>query len=123
MATNETSARISADRLRAFCTQVFQTLGVPEEDAFWTADVLVEADLRGVGSHGVARLKRYVDGLRTGVMVPRPQVQVVRETATTALVDGGGGLGQPVSVRAMRMARDQAGAYGTGFVAGRPAPH
>ncbi|MGQ9714413.1 MAG: Ldh family oxidoreductase, partial [Anaerolineae bacterium] len=114
MATNETSARISADRLRAFCTQVFQTLGVPEEDAFWTADVLVEADLRGVGSHGVARLKRYVDGLRTGVMVPRPQVQVVRETATTALVDGGGGLGQPGSVRGRGRGRGQAGADGAG---------
>ncbi|MGC8837564.1 MAG: Ldh family oxidoreductase [Anaerolineae bacterium] len=123
MATNETQVRISADRLRAFCTQVFVKLDVPEEDAFWTADVLVEANLRGVDSHGVARLKRYVDGLRTGVMLPRPQVSVVHETATTALIDGGGGLGQPVSVRAMRLALEKAAAYGTGFVAVRNSNH
>jgi len=117
MGESERAERISADRLRQFCADVFVQLDVPEEDARMTADVLVEANLRGVDSHGVARLKRYVDGLRAGVMLARPDVQTLRETATTALIDGGGGLGQPVSVRAMNLALYKAASHGAGFVA------
>ncbi|RME39588.1 MAG: malate dehydrogenase, partial [Thermoflexia bacterium] len=83
--------RVWAEPLREFCTRVFQKLGVPEEDARITADVLVAADLRGIDSHGVARLRRYVEGLQTGMMVARPNVQVVHETPATALIDAGAG--------------------------------
>ena len=123
MRTIEQPTRISADRLRRFCTDIFIKLGVPQEDAWVTADVLVEANLRGVDSHGVARLRRYVDGLRNGVMVARPNVRVVQETAATALVDGGGGLGQPVSARAMKMALEKAASHGAGFVTVRNSNH
>jgi len=98
-------------------------MDVPAEDAFITADVLVLADLRGVDSHGVARLRRYVDGLRNGVMMARPNICVIHETPATALIDGGAGLGQPVSVRAMRMAIDKASQVGAGFVAVRNSNH
>jgi malate dehydrogenase (NAD) (EC 1.1.1.37) len=78
--------RVWAEPLKAFCERVFQKLGVSEEDARITADVLVAADLRGIDSHGVARLRRYVEGLQTGVMVARPQEQVVRETPATGIL-------------------------------------
>lgn len=112
-----------AEPLRAFCERVFQKLDVPEEDARITADVLVAADLRGIDSHGVARLRRYVEGLRSGMMVARPQERVVRETPATALIDAGAGLGQPVSYRAMQMAIRKALEVGAGFVAVRNSNH
>ena len=115
--------RVWAEPLKAFCERVFQKLGVSEEDARITADVLVAADLRGIDSHGVARLRRYVEGLQTGVMVARPQEQVVRETPATALIDAGAGLGQPVSYRAMQMAIRKALEVGAGFVTVRNSNH
>lgn len=115
--------RVQAGPLKALCRRVFEKLDVPPEDAEVTADNLVLADLRGIGSHGVARLRRYVNGLRDGMMVARPSIEVVHETATTALIDGGGGLGQPVSVRAMRLAIEKAQEVGGGFVAVRNSNH
>lgn len=115
--------RVRAESLRHFCQQVFERADVPEEEAAITADVLVAADLRGIDSHGVARLKRYVDGLRAGRMIANPRVQVIRESLSTALIDGGGGLGQPIAVRAMRLAIEKAREGGAGFVAVRNSNH
>ena len=109
--------------LTDFCTQVFQKIGVPEEDARITADVLVSADLRGIESHGVSRLRRYVDGLRRGMIVADPEVKVERETPATALIDAGAGLGQPVSHRAMQKAIQKAKEVGAGFVTVRNSNH
>ena len=95
---------VRAEALSDFCTRVFERMDVPPEDARITADVLVQANLRGVDSHGVARLARYVNGLRDGMMVARPEVAVVAETPTTVTFDAGAGLGQPVSYRAMKAA-------------------
>ncbi len=122
MAAQDT-VRVDHEKLTDFATRVFVALGVPEEDARVTADVLVVADLRGVDSHGVARLRRYVQGIRDGVMIPRPAIQVVHETPATALIDGGAGLGQPVGQRAMRLAIAKAQAVGAGFVAVRNSNH
>jgi L-2-hydroxycarboxylate dehydrogenase (NAD+) len=119
----ETTTRVQAEPLNAFVRRVFEKLDVPPEDAEVTADNLVLADLRGISSHGVARLRRYVNGLRDGVMVARPKIVVVHETATSALVDGGGGLGQPASMRAMRLAIKKAQEIGAGFVAVRNSNH
>ncbi len=115
--------KLQAEDLHHFCRRVFESLEVPSEDAALTAEVLVAADLRGVDSHGVVRLRRYVDGLRNGVMLPHPKVKVVRETAATALLDGGGGLGQPIGARAMRLAMEKAQGVGAGFVAVRNSNH
>ena len=119
----ETEIRVQAEPLKAFCREVFEKLNVPPQDAQVTADNLVLADLRGISSHGVARLRRYVNGLRDGMMVARPDVQVVHETKTTALIDGGAGLGQPVSARAMRLAINKAQDVGAGLVAVRNSNH
>ncbi len=119
----ENKLRVQAEPLKDFCVQVFQKMGVPEEDACITTDVLVAANLRGIDSHGVARLRRYVNGLRGGMMVAQPEVEVVTETPVTALVDAGGGLGQPVSHRAMETAIQKARDYGAGFVSVRNSNH
>jgi len=112
----ETGLLVQANTLTNFCIRVFQEIGVPEEDARITADVLVSADLQGIESHGVARLRRYVDGLQSGVMVTKPEVKVVRETPATALLDAGAGLGHPVSYQAMQKAIQKAKEVGAGFV-------
>lgn len=120
---DETEIRVPAEDLTNFCLRVFQKLGIPEQDARITSDVLVMADLRGIDSHGVARLRRYVDGLRTGMMVAKPEVTVLRETPATALIDAGAGLGQPVSHQAMQKAIQKAVEVGAGFVALRNSNH
>jgi len=119
----EHSSIVGADELSDFCVQVFKRLDVPEEDARITADVLVRANLRGIDSHGVARLARYVNGLRDGVMLARPAETVVTETPTTVTVDAGAGLGQPVSYRAMNKAIEKAREYGSGFATVRNSNH
>jgi LDH2 family malate/lactate/ureidoglycolate dehydrogenase len=115
--------RVQAEPLKSFCVQALKRLDVPEEDARITADVLVAADLRGINSHGVARLRRYVEGLRDGVMIAQPDTAVVTETPTTVLIDAGGGLGQPVSYRAMEKAIEKAAASGAGFATVRNSNH
>ncbi len=117
------SVLVMEEPLREFCVQVFEKMGIPEDEARITTDVLVTADLRGIDSHGVARLRRYVNGLRSGMMVAHPDVQVVVETPVTATIDAGGGLGQPVSHRAMEMAIQKALDYGAGFVTVRNSNH
>ena len=120
---DEATLLVQEKDLTEFCLRVFRKLGVPEEDARITSEVLVIADLRGIGSHGVARLRRYVDGLRSGMMVTHPEVKVVRETPATALIDAGAGLGQPVSHQAMLKAIQKATEAGAGFVTVRNSNH
>ena len=115
--------RVYAGPLKQFCECAFQKLGVSEEDARITAEVLVSADLRGIDSHGVARLRRYVRGLQDGMMIAQPEVRVVTETPATALIDAGAGLGQPASFRAMEKAIQKAQKVGAGFVAVRNSNH
>jgi LDH2 family malate/lactate/ureidoglycolate dehydrogenase len=123
MMPDETSFLVQPNALKSFCVRVFSNMGVSEEDASITADVLVSADLRGIEGHGVARLPRYVNGIRSGMMVTKPDVVVARETPTTALIDAGAGLGQPVSYRAMQKAIQKARELGAGFVTVRNSNH
>jgi L-2-hydroxycarboxylate dehydrogenase (NAD+) len=120
---DETALLIQSQRLKEFSARVFQKAGVAEEDALITADILVAADLRGVASHGVAHLRRYLDGLRAGSIFARPQERVVTENPATATIDAGAGLGQPVSFRAMQRAIRKAREFGAGFVAVRNSNH
>jgi L-2-hydroxycarboxylate dehydrogenase (NAD+) len=119
----EIGTAVRAGPLADFCVRVFEKMGVSSEDARITAGVLVQANLRGIDSHGVARLARYVNGLRDGVMLARPEQKVVVETPTTVTLDAGAGLGQPVSYRAMKMTIDKARQYGCGFATVRNSNH
>ena len=92
---------IPADVLRTFSTEVFEQVGLPRSDAETVADTLVEADLRGVDSHGVTRVASYVRRIQNGTVNPRPNITVLQETPTTALLHGDNGMGQVVSKQAM----------------------
>jgi LDH2 family malate/lactate/ureidoglycolate dehydrogenase len=104
------------EQLREFSQRVFQHFGVPEADARLASGVLARSDLRGIDSHGVARLRSYYDMLDHGRINPRPQLRVVRESASTATVDGDNGLGLVVGPRANEIALDKAESAGSGWV-------
>ena len=104
------------DHLRRFSERVFRHFGVSEADAQRAADVLATADLRGIDSHGVARLHTYFEMLSAGRINPAPDVRVVRETPSTATVDGDNGLGLVVGPKANAVAMDKAAEVGSGWV-------
>jgi len=111
------------ETLREFCARVFLHFGVPQSDALQAADVLASADLRGIDSHGVARMNSYVGLLSEGLINPKPQIKLVRSTASTATVDGDNGLGLVVGPRANEMAIDMAEKAGSGWVCVRNTNH
>jgi len=115
--------RYSAEHLHEFCRRVFEHAGVPSAEAALAADVLNAADRRGIDSHGVARLETYFDLISSGRINPRPNVHVVRETSSTATVDGDDGLGLVVGSAANRMAFEKADRAGSGWVAVRNTNH
>jgi L-2-hydroxycarboxylate dehydrogenase (NAD+) len=104
-------------RLHEFCAAVFRHLGVPEAEARLAADVLSASDRRGIDSHGVARLRSYFDLVTAGRINPRAKPKVVRETPSTATVDGDNGLGLVVGPWANAIAMDKAERAGTGWTA------
>lgn len=121
--TADTDQILNHAALKAFCKKLFVEMDVPPEDAATTADILVRADLRGIRSHGVARLKRYYNGIKKGVMLVHPVEKIIKETLTSAVIDAGAGLGQPVSKRAMQRAIAIAERSGAGFVTVRNSNH
>src|SRR5437868_623202 len=102
------------ERLHEFTVRVFVSFGVPAADAQQAADVLAAGDLRGIDSHGVARLHSYFDMLTLGRINPRPNPRVVRETASTATFDGDNGLGLVIGPKANALAMEKALAVGSG---------
>lgn len=116
MATEEQDFIVLPDTLREFAVRVFSSLGLPPKDAFIVADHMVEADLRGVYSHGMLLLKTYVKKLKAGVINPTPNIRIVRETPGTALVDGDNGAGHVVAARAMEIAIRKGKAVGISHV-------
>jgi L-2-hydroxycarboxylate dehydrogenase (NAD+) len=104
------------ETLREFCMRVFLHFEVPKKDAAQAAEILAAADLRGIDSHGVARLHTYFDMLTLGRINPKPKVKIVRSTPSTATVDGDNGLGLVVGPQANRIAMDMAEKCGSGWV-------
>lgn len=118
------SMRLPFDYLEQFMLDCFLAAGVPEPEAKICADVLIEADKRGIDSHGVGRLKPiYFDRIKKNILKPFIPMTVIKETATTALVDGHLGLGLYVGPHCMRMAIDKAKQYGVGFVVAQNSTH
>jgi L-2-hydroxycarboxylate dehydrogenase (NAD+) len=111
------------ETLRDFSTRVFLHSGVPEKDAMQAADVLACADLRGIDSHGVARLHSYFDMLSLGRINPKPEIKVVRSTLSTATVDGDNGLGLVVGPHANQLAMEMADKSGSGWISVRNTNH
>jgi LDH2 family malate/lactate/ureidoglycolate dehydrogenase/quinol monooxygenase YgiN len=113
-AVGERSVR--ADELLELGIDIFTRAGVPADEARIVANALVEADLRGMQSHGVLRIPVYVEKIRAGGFRGGRKGTIVRETPGTALLDAEHGLGQVVSLRAMDLAIDKARATGIGAV-------
>jgi uncharacterized oxidoreductase len=114
---------LAADRLETLASRIFAALGAPAADAGWVAQLLVRANLRGHDSHGVIRIPQYVGSIRKGETNPRPAMQVLQETPTTAVVDGDLGLGQVVARRATEVALAKARQHGLAAVGVRRANH
>lgn len=119
----EDYVRVDHESLRSFVANVFTSLSVPEEHASTVADSLVTADLMGVESHGVQRLRRYTGGIRMGSINVRANIRVVSQSASTALIDGDSGLGQVVACKAMELAVKKAKEAGVAAVGVRNSHH
>ena len=113
----------SYQQLQTFCEQVFIAMGCSEKDATAATSTLLSADLRGVDSHGVARLIGYVRLWETGRINPSPDIKIVHETLSTATVDGDKGLGLVVGPKAMKIAISKASHCGSGWVAVKNSNH
>lgn len=113
----------SAEKLKQFATEVFIAIGCPKTEAIQAADVLVSADLRGVDSHGVARLSGYIRLHEKQRLNASPDIRTVHETPSTAVVDGDLGLGLVVGPKAMKLAIDKAKNVGSGWVAVKNSNH
>ena len=105
-----------ADYLSDFSAKVFMHFGIAEGDARQAAEVLAKSDLRGIDSHGVARLHTYFEMLELGRINPKPTIKIVREKASVATVDGDNGLGLVVGPKANEIAMDKAEQHGSGWV-------
>lgn len=113
----------SYQTLKNFAIQVFIKMGCSTADAHLAAEALVAADLRGIDSHGVARLSGYVRLWEAGRINPTPNIRIVHETPSTATIDGDAGLGLVVAPKAMEIAIEKAKIAGTGWVAVRNSNH
>ena len=112
------------DKMEQFMVDAFVKAGVPESDAKICADVLIEADKRGVDSHGVGRFKPiYIDRIKAGILNPVTNIEIVRENMTTAVLDGHDGMGHVIGKYAMQMAIDKAKKTGMGLVVVRNSSH
>ena len=120
-----TEYRLAAEsKLRKFVAAALERSGVAPAHAAVVADVLVAADLRGIESHGVARLESYYIGrIRGGHLNPKPEYRVVRETETTIVCDGDNGLGHPVAKMTMERVLEKAATHGSAFGAVRNSNH
>ena len=115
-ATGEASAFFPVEQLRRFTEEVFRHFDIPDADAQLAADVLIKSDLRGIDSHGVARLHTYFEMLELGRINPGPKLKIIREKASVASVDGDNGLGLVIGPKANEIAMDKAAAHGAGWV-------
>jgi LDH2 family malate/lactate/ureidoglycolate dehydrogenase len=113
----------SYKQLYSFTESVFLAMGCSAKDATTATKVLIAADLRGIDSHGVARLSGYVRLWEAGRINATPNIHVVHETPSTAVVDGDAGLGLVVAPYAMQIAIDKAKEVGTGWVSVKNSNH
>lgn len=109
--------------LHQFIKDLFIKIGCPVEDAELGANVLIAAELRGLNSHGVLRLPNYIALWEAGRVNAKPNIQIVHESPSTAVVDGDAGLGLVVAPKAMEIAIQKAKTAGTGWVAVRNSNH
>ncbi len=114
---------VSHQQLSEFANQIFLKIGCPQDQAKLATTSLLRADLRGIDSHGVARLSGYVRLWEANRVNSNPEVKIVHESPSTAVVDGDAGLGLVVAPKAMEIAIAKAKIAGTGWVAVKNSNH
>jgi len=107
---------IQADKLRDYCSRLFEKEGVPAGEAFIIADSLVEADLAGVESHGVSRVANYLKKLRAGGAHPAVKLKTIMDGPGTGVYDAGDSMGAPAAYNVMEIAIEKAKKVGIAFV-------
>lgn len=113
----------SHETLNHFCGDVFKAFGFTEEESNQIKDVLLTADLYGIESHGMQRMVRYHKGIEKGTIHPQAKPEIVFETPISAVIDGHNGMGQLISVYAMKKAIEKAKKTGVGIVTVRESNH
>ncbi len=108
--------RVAVEDLRTLVSGIYKSVPIPDQDALLVADLLIDTELRGVVSHGVTQVERYVRSYQEGKMNPHPEIRVLNEGPVTAALSGDGGLGMIVATRAMSMAIDRGRELGVGIV-------
>lgn len=120
----ETRPFVPWEQMNAFMIDAFKGYGVPEEDARICADVLLESDRRGIESHGCNRFKPiYIDRIVKGTLLPVTDIEIVKETPTTVVMDAHDGMGMVASHKMMTMLIEKAKKYGMAGGAIRNSTH
>ncbi|MBQ3281348.1 MAG: Ldh family oxidoreductase [Eubacterium sp.] len=115
---------VAWDKMNSFMTDVFAGYGVPRDEAAICADVLLEADRRGIESHGCNRFKPiYIDRIENGTLLPKTEIEVLKETPTTLVYDAHDGMGMVASHRMMEKLIEKAKTYGMAGGAIRNSTH
>jgi len=123
MSSKDEPARVSASALKAFIARAFVAAGLPDDDAKAVGELITEADLRGSDTHGVFRMPAYCRRIKAGGVNARPDIRVVSERASAALIDGDNGMGHLVMKRAAEIAIAKAKETGVGWVGARMSNH
>ncbi|HIQ38952.1 MAG TPA: sulfolactate dehydrogenase, partial [Methanothermococcus okinawensis] len=109
--------RISPEKEKELIMDILKSYGVSEKDAEITANIYVEADLKGFRSHGIGRFPQTVVGIEVGNINVNPDIKIIRESPAVATIDGDMGLGYVVGERVMELAMEKAKNVGIGAVA------
>lgn len=117
------AVNIQAKDLQSLVEAIFERAGMSEADAAIEAEVLVWANLRGIDSHGVLRVKPYLDYIKTGEMNPTPKVRILKESPAITYLEADRGFGAPITARAMRQAIQKARNVGIGWTLLRNITH
>ncbi|MDI3533983.1 MAG: hypothetical protein PWQ82_348 [Thermosediminibacterales bacterium] len=117
MVSNENIKYINYNELKTFCSELFKSEGIPSEEAEIIADNLVQANLRGVDSHGVSRMPIYMKRLKLGLVNPVCKTKIEKKSVSTAVINGCNSMGAVVGYKAMNYAINEAKEKGIFFVA------
>lgn len=114
---------LAYEDVRKYCIRVFQAYGFTPEESTQITDILLEADLSGIESHGIQRLTRYHFEMQSGFVDLAAKPEIITQTPISALIDGHDGMGQLIAIQAMQLAIDKAKASGFGIVTVRNSNH
>ena len=121
---NDNRPHVAWDKMNSFMIDAFEKYGVPHDDAAICADVLLEADRRGIESHGCNRFKPiYIDRIENGTLLPVTNIEILKETPTTVVMDAHDGMGMVASYRMMEKLIEKARTYGMAGGAIRNSTH